>query len=366
MQYDKMPQRGFNMKKIYRRYFYDTAITASILVTFFMISLAVHNIFNTRALISPLFILSVFLISMLTNGYLYGIASALISVLAVNYAFTFPYFSFNFRIHENILSAIILIIVTVATSTLTTKIKRQEKIKLEAEKEKMRADLLRAISHDLRTPLTSIYGSSSTVIENYNALSDKMKLDILCNIRSDSQWLIRMVENLLSITRIDNSNVKLLKNSIVLEELIDSVLAKFKKHYPDQTVTLNMPDDFIIVSANALLIEQVLVNLLENAVIHAVGITELKLNIFVIDSKVVFEVIDNGCGIPKEKLKNIFSGYYMSENSLSDNQKRCMGIGLSVCSAIIRAHGGDIRAENRKSGGMVFRFTLEIEESANE
>ena len=344
----------------------NASIMFSILIVFFCISLAIHTIFNTQSLIPPLFVLAVFLISMLTSGYSYGIAATLISVLAVNFAFTFPYFSFNFTIHENVISAIILLLVTMPTSALTTKIKRQEKVRLQAEKEKMRADLLRAISHDLRTPLTTIYGSASTVIENYTAISDEQKLDILNGIQKDSRWLIRMVENLLSITKIDNSNVKLLKNSVVLEELIDSVLAKFKKSYPEQTVELNMPDDFIVLSADPLLIEQVLVNLLENAVQHAVGMTELRLNIFVIDSKAVFEVIDNGCGIEKEKLKNIFSGYYMADDSLSDNQKRCMGIGLSVCAAIIKAHGGDIRAENIKKGGMLFRFTLELEEEADE
>ncbi len=344
----------------------NICITGLTLVLFFFISLAVHTVFDTQTLIPPLFVLAVLVISMHTSGYFYGIAAALISVLAVNYAFTFPYFAFNFTIHENIISAIILICVTTATSALTTKIKHHEKMRLSAEKEKMRADLLRAISHDLRTPLTTIYGSASTVIENYEALSDEKKLDILSSIQQDSRWLIRMVENLLSVTKIDNSNLKLLKNPIVLEELVASVLAKFKKNYPEQTVELDMPEDFIIVSADAMLIEQVLLNLLENAVLHAVGMTELKLKIYVTDSEAVFEVVDNGCGIEKEKLKNLFTGNYMTNDVLSENQKRSMGIGLSVCATIIKAHGGCITAENIKKGGMVFRFTLELEEEVYE
>ncbi len=344
----------------------DAFITAFILIAFFFISLGIYIVFDTQELIPPLFILAVFLVSMLTSGYGYGIAAALISVLTVNFEFMSPYREFDFTVHENIISAIILLLVTIPTSALTTKIKRQEEVRLQAEKEKMRADLLRAISHDLRTPLTAIYGSASTVIENYAAISDEQKIDILGGIQKDAKWLIRMVENLLSITKIDNKSVKLLKNSVVLEELIDSVLAKFKKSYPEQRVELSMPDEFIAVSADALLIEQVLLNLLENAVQHAEGMTELKLNIFVADSKAVFEVIDNGCGIEKEKLKNIFSGYYTSDDSPLDNKKHCMGIGLSVCAAIIKAHGGDIRAENNEKGGMIFRFTLELEEAADE
>ena len=344
----------------------DFSIMVSILAVFFAISLVLHTWFDTESLIPTLFVLAVFLISLITNGYYWGIAAALASVLAVNFAFTFPFFSFNFAVHENIISAIVLLIVTIVTSALTTKIKRQEKVRLRAEKERLRADLLRAVSHDIRTPLTTIYGSASTVIENYAALSDEQKISILNGIQKDSKWLVRMVENLLSITRIDNSNVKLLKYSVVLEELVDSVLAKFRKSYPNQTVELNMPENFITLSADAMLIEQVLVNLLENAVQHAEGMTILKLNVFVMDSQVVFEVIDNGCGIEKEKLKNIFSGYYMADAALQDNQKKCMGIGLSVCAAIIKAHGGEIRAVNLKKGGMLFRFTLALEEAADE
>lgn len=337
-----------------------------ILAVFFFISLIIHIYLNTQILIAPLFILAVFLIALCTSGYFYGIFSALLSVLAVNFAFTFPYFAFNFTLQENIFSAIILISVTVITSTLTTKIKEQEKVKLQAETEKMKANLLRALSHDLRTPLTSIYGASSTVVENYNILSSEDKLDIISGIQKDSKWLIRMVENLLSITRIDNSNATVIKHSVVLEELVDSALNKFKKNYPDKKVLLSIPDEFIIVSADPLLIEQVLLNLLENAVQHAKGMTELKLNIVKQDLQVVFEVIDNGCGMEKEKLKNIFTGYYSEDNSLSDNQKRCMGIGLSVCATIIRAHGGEISAENLKRGGMVFKFTLMAEETCDE
>ncbi len=344
----------------------DGALTLFILIAFFFISLAIHSVFRSQALIPPLFILAVFLISLCTDGYIFGIASALIGVLAVNYAFTFPYFAFNFTIQENILSACILIFVTTATSTLTTKIKQHEKNRLTAEKEKMRADLLRAISHDLRTPLTAIYGSATTVAENFSVLSDEKKLDILRNISSDAQWLIRMVENLLSITKIDNSSVMLHKTPVVLEELIDSTIHKFKKNHPDCTVVLQIPDAFTMVSADPILIEQVLVNLLENAVQHAEGMTKLQLLVHLENTKAVFEVIDNGCGIEKEKLKSIFSGYYMTESSVPDNRKKCMGIGLSVCAAIIRAHGGEIFAENIKTGGMRFCFTLDTEAMTDE
>ncbi len=354
------------MKTKHKTFLMDAGITVGILAVFFLLSLDLNQVLNASTLIPSIFVLAVFLISLLTRGYWYGIFAALVSVLAVNFAFTFPYFAFNFKVHENIISAVILIVVTTVTSTLTTIIKRQEKMRLGAEKEKMRADLLRAVSHDLRTPLTAIYGAASTVIENYDAISDVQKQDILCGIQNDSKWLIRMVENLLSITKLDAGGVRLLKNPVVLEELVDTVLAKFKKNNPGQAVDLSMPQDFIIVAADAMLLQQVLLNLLENAVQHAKGMTELRLCISTEENQAVFEVMDNGCGMEKEKLKSVFSGYYTEEEGPTDSQKRCMGIGLSVCAAIIRAHGGEIEAENRRKGGMVFRFTLEMEEDADE
>lgn len=147
--------------------------------------------------------------SVITEGYIYGVVSALVSVLAVNFAFTFPYFSFDFTVMENIISGVILLVVAVITCGLTTTIKRQEAIKAESEKEKMRANLLRAISHDLRTPLTTIFGSSSALLEHYDEFSEEQNRQMIQGIKEDSLWLSRMVENLLTVTRIDGQKVKL-------------------------------------------------------------------------------------------------------------------------------------------------------------
>ena len=321
-----------------------------------------QHVFKVHEHITAVFIFAVFLISLLTNGYVYGIVAAFISMIAVNYAFTFPFFSINFMIPVNMISAIIMIVIAILTSTLTTQIKRHETMKAEGEKERMRANLLRAVSHDLRTPLTTIYGSAATLLENRDTLEEEQQIKILQGIKEDSEWLVRMVENLLSITRIDSGNVKIIKTPIVLEELIDSVIVKFRKRYPDFDITLDLPEDIVVIPMDAMLIEQVIVNILENAIQHAEGMTELILRVFVLGKQAIFEIKDNGCGISKEKLPYIFSGYYENKEEPSDGQKRNTGIGLSVCKTIIKAHGGDISAENIKGGGAVFRFILDTEE----
>lgn len=350
------------MKK-HKTFILDGIYTVITLILLFAINLAIEIIFDTRTLVSMLFVLGVFLISLKTHGYFWGILASLISVLLVNYAFTFPFYAFDLISPECIFSAVVMMIVAVMTGTMTTQLKTQEKIKAESEMERMRANLLRAVSHDLRTPLTSIYGSTSAVIENYDTLSKEQNLKLLGDVQKDSQWLIHMVENLLSVTRIDSSMVNLSKTPVVLEELIDSVLVKFKKRCPEQDIMIEIPDDFVSIPMDPILIEQVLLNLLENAVYHAEGMTELTLRVELKDKKAIFSVIDNGCGILPEVKDKIFNGYISTAATPMDGSRNNMGIGLSVCSTIVKAHGGTIHAENRKEGGAIFYFVLHAEES---
>lgn len=344
----------------------DILITSVILVLAFTISVVFQNVFGIDEQITTLFAFAVFLISLATKGYVYGIVSAFISTLAINYAFTFPYFAFDFITPVNLISAVVMIIIALLTGALTTKVKRNEEIRLESEKERMRANLLRAVSHDIRTPLTTIYGSAAALLENGEYLTEEQRTKMLNSIKDDSVWLVRMVENLLSVTRIDSGNVKITKTPTVLDELLESVLAKFKKRYPNQKVEVSIPEELLIVPMDAMLIEQVLVNILENAVMHGEGMTRLELRVETQGALAVFEVRDNGCGIPKEKMQDLFRGFYEQKEAPADSQKKNTGIGLSVCATIVNAHGGRISAENLPEGGALFRFTLRLEESVNE
>lgn len=339
----------------------NTIFALAILILFFLVSLMIKERLHANSLIPAIFALAVFLISLFTDGYGLGIIASLLSVLALNYAFTFPYFKFNFSIPENMISAVIMLVITILSSALATKVKKNEKMKAETEKEKMRANLLRAVSHDLRTPLTTIYGSSATIVEQLDCLSVEQLMQLATGIKEDAQWLMGMVENLLSVTRIDSDGVKIIKTTTVLEELIDAVLMRFKKRYPEQKITVKIPEEFISIPMDAVLIEQVIVNMLENAVQHAVGMTELMLHVYVQEEQAVFEISDNGKGIEKERLKDIFTGYFEKKDAPIDHQKSSMGIGLSVCASIIKAHDGSIEVENRKEGGCCFRFTLDME-----
>ena len=307
------------MKKL-SPYIKNSLITLLILCVSFLLGLVLNDALKVKEHVATVFVFAVFLTSLLTDGYIYGIVSAFISTLAVNYAFTFPFFAIYFTISANIISAVIMIIIAVLTSALTTKVKKHEAIKAEGDKERMRANLLRAVSHDLRTPLTTIYGSSSALLESRQSLSEQQQITMLNGIKEDSEWLMRMVENLLSITRIDSGKVKIIKTPTVLDELIDSVILKFKKRYPWQSISLDIPDDIVIIPMDAILIEQVIINILENAVTHAEGMTELSLKVFTLGKQAVFEIKDNGCGIREDRLKHILTAMKILPTETNETQ----------------------------------------------
>lgn len=346
----------------------NIVITVLILSIAFLISVMLKEILDVAERTTTVFVFAVYLISLWTDSYLYGIIASLVSVLLVHYAFTFPFYQMDFWNNPtSFFSAVIMIIIAILTSALTLKVKRQEVIRSESEKERLRANLLRAVSHDLRTPLTTIYGSAATLIENREILQEEQQRKILNGIKEDSEWLVRMVENLLSITRIDSGQVKIVKTPTVVDELIDSVMVKFNKRYPERDVEITIPEEILVVPMDAILIEQVLFNFLENAVLHATHMTQLSLRVLENEKTVTFEVQDNGCGIRKEQLQKIFIGYGVIDNEQpSDGQKHNTGIGLSVCATIIKAHDGEISAENVKEGGAVFRFTLMMEETKDD
>jgi two-component system sensor histidine kinase KdpD len=236
----------------------------------------------------------------------------------------------------------------------------QRHILIESEKEKMRSNLLRAISHDLRTPLTGILGASSTILENGDSVDKAMHNKLLINIKEDSQWLIRMVENLLSVTRINEGTMNVTKTPEAAEEIVAEALSRIRKRFTNRKISVKVPDIFLLVPMDGTLIEQVLINLLENAIKHSPEDSLVEVEVKKNGNFAVFEVIDYGEGIAEQDLPYLFEGYISNEKHSSDSA-RGMGVGLSICMSIIKAHNGKMEASNKKSGGAIFRFMLPLE-----
>ena len=237
----------------------------------------------------------------------------------------------------------------------------QRKIIIESEKEKMRSNLLRAISHDIRTPLTGILGASSAILEDGGNFDKQTHDKLISDIKEDSQWLIRMVENLLSVTRINEGTMNVTKSPEAAEEIVAEAIRHIRKRFPERKISVKVPDELLMVPMDGTLIEQVLINLLENAVKHSPEDSTIEVEVKLDDQYALFEVQDSGEGIAEEDFPYLFESYVPNGKRSADSS-RGMGIGLSICRSIIKAHGGKLEAANRDAGGAVFLFKLPLEE----
>ena len=227
----------------------------------------------------------------------------------------------------------------------------------------MRANLLRAISHDLRTPLTSIVGALNAVTENDALLDAKERTVLLCDAKKDAEWLINMVENLLSITRMEGDGApKLHKEDQLVEEVLGEAVSRFHKQYPALNVELLVPDEVLFVPMDAMLIEQVIMNLLINVEIHAKDATKAVLSAWRDDAYIIIKVEDDGCSFDPNVLTCLFDGRVGGHSPAGSDSVRTMGIGLSVCKTIVAAHGGTMAARNGPQGGASLTFTLPMKE----
>lgn len=340
----------------------DCLITIGFLAAATFACLLLHGEEKMGSNAPLVFVLAILLISRFTNSYFYGMFSSVVAVIEVNYIFTYPYFNLNFTLSGYPLTFVTMFSVSIVVSMLTTQIKQQEKVRTEIEKEQMRANLLRAVSHDIRTPLTSIVGAVSAVAENHDKLSEEKTLSLLGDVKEEAQWLVRVVENLLLVTRIDADSAKISKEPEPVEEILAEAVTKFKKRFPGAPIKTEMPEDVLFVPMDAMLIEQVLCNLMENAILHGGVVGEILLKVRTEEDYAIFCVADDGVGIAADVLPRILSESIYRENNENIDGKRNMGIGLTVCQSIIRAHGGRVIAYNRKEGGAAFEFSLPIKE----
>ena len=317
--------------------------------------------------VAVIFFLDVFLTALLTDGYLFSILIAVTGVLCVDYVFTEPYWEISFTLAGFPLTFIVMMFISVVTGMLTSRAKQVEILKREAERERIHSNLLRAVSHDIRTPLTGIVGATDVLLEQEDTLTREQRHQLAAAANEDARWLIRIVENLLSITRIgaQGDDAKVNKTQAVAEEVIEGAVAKFARRGYDLPVHVHLPKEVLLVPMDELLIEQVLLNLLENAAIHADGVTEVDVTLERRGDTARITVEDNGMGISHEKLNNLFdSSAYQSQQG---DRKRNMGIGLSVCKTVVQAHNGTIRGENvSRHGGARFVIELPMEEEDHE
>ncbi len=231
-----------------------------------------------------------------------------------------------------------------------------QQAQIHAEAERLRSSLLSSVSHDLRTPLAAITGATSSLLEGDKGLDAQTQKDLLETVSEEAERLNRLVNNLLEMTRLESGTLQVRKEWHPLEEVVGAALGRLVKSLRDRPMTTRLPADLPLVPINDVLLEQVLINLLDNAVKHTPDASPLELTAWAEEGAVIVEIADRGPGLAPGDEKRVFDKFYRGGGLTS----RGAGLGLAICRGIIEAHGGRVWAENRPGGGVAFRFTIPL------
>lgn len=313
---------------------------------------------ENSANIAIIYVLALILISRYTKGVWYGLISALFCVVCINYLFTYPYFQLNFTLTGYPVTFLVLLAITLLTSVTTSMLTKQEEILkqrerelLEAEREGIRANLLRSVSHDFRTPLTGMLVVCEAYREHKHQYSEEEIAQSFQQISEEAKWLLRMVENLLAITQIHSHDQSIEKRLEPVEEIIEEVMLRIRKRFPDASIEVTMPPVFVMVEVEPVLMMQVLINLLENAILYSQSERPIRLSVSYEEKQVIFKVRDYGVGLCMQEIDGLLKGKLTRDSHQhSGNHRKGMGIGLSLCKTIMEVHGGSLQAENRENG----------------
>ena len=353
--------------------FKDSAICLVVLTAATLAGYAFKAFQLADADIIMLYIIAVLVISIFTSKMYFCLISSFVGVVLFNCFFTCPEFSLSVHDAGYPVTFVTMFITAFIAGTLANKLKRniliaeqnareKEEAALLAQNEQLRANMLRSISHDLRTPLTSISGNASTLISGGDTLDESTRQQIYTDIYSESMWLIEMVENLLYATRIEDGRMQLNISVEILDDIVQEAVRHTKRTYPKRNIIVDMYDEIIPVMADANLIVQVIVNLMDNAVKYSDEDSDVTVSVRRENAHtVVISVSDHGSGISDEEKEKVFDMFYTGGSRSSDS-RRSLGLGLALCRSIITSHGGTISVSDNIPNGTVVSFTLPIGE----
>jgi two-component system, OmpR family, sensor histidine kinase KdpD len=284
-----------------------------------------------------------------------ALAAAIVGVLAFDFFFVPPYLTLVVSNPRHVVTLAVMCAVALLLSGLMDRIRAQadaaHRAGMQVETERLRSALLSSVSHDLRTPLAVITGSATTLLEE--GLDAPTRRDLLVTIREESDRLNRLVRNLLDMTRLEGGGLSVHKEWQVMEEVVGSALARVEDRLGGRSVSTSLPLDLPMVPFDSVLVEQVLINLLENAIKYTPEGSPIDIAASVVGDDVMVSVSDRGPGVPVEAAERIFEKFHRATD-----KEGGFGLGLAICRGIVIAHGGRLWLEPRSGGGAEFRFTL--------
>lgn len=354
-------------KQALRRIPLDLGITLAILLAATLLGLLFARLGFTNSNILLLYPLGVLLIAIATSHRIYSLSAAIAAVFLFNYYFVQPRFTLNAYEAGYPVTFVVMFLTAFVSGTLAIELKRSAREREEAavliEKERLRSAILRTISHDLRTPLTTISGNAGNLLENGESFDEATRRQIYADIYEDSLWLIDLVENLLSSTRLENGET-LQRSAELAEDILEDAVGHIRRTDSTQQITVVPPEELLLVRVDARLITQVVTNLLNNAILYTPSDAHITLTARRRGRMAEFEVSDDGPGIAPEDREHLFDQFYTGKGKRADG-RRGIGLGLALCRTIVEAHGGEISVSENQPHGAVFRFSLPIEEVAD-
>lgn len=317
--------------------------------------------------VAMVYLLGTVLVS-LRFGYGPSLLTAALSVVSFNYFFIPPYETFAVADPRHLVTFAVMVLVAALTSGLTQRIRHQaeearrlaedaHRAQREVESEQLRSALLSSVSHDLRTPLAVVTGAASTLLER--ELTAPVRRELTETILEEADRLNRLVQNLLDMTRLEAGSVRVRREWHSIEEIVGTALGRVETMLAGRPVVTALPSEGALVAIDALLVEQVLVNLLENAAKYTPAESPIEIAATLRDGAVSFAIADRGAGVPAEARDRIFEKFVRASSEPGG-----AGLGLAICKGIVTAHGGTIAVEERDGGGAVFRFSLPVEGEA--
>ncbi len=347
---------------------YNAVVTVGLQLVVALCGIALDTLGFSEATVVIIYVLGVLLTAVFTTTIHYCLAAAVLSILSFNYYFVEPRFSFRIEEADVPGTMVAMFAFALVAGYLVMQVRTSEhksaEARLMAQNEQLRADLLRSVSHDLRTPLTSISGNADMLLDNSATLSEAERLLLTKNIYEDATWLTGVVENLLMVTRFEHGRVSLSREVELLDDVVEDALRHVSPDASKHDIEYCPASELLLVRVDGHVMVQVVVNLVNNAITHTQGGSHIKIMAQREGEFAIVSVEDNGPGISPEDQPHIFEPFYTTRRVVADG-RRGFGLGLPLCRAIVEAHGGTLCYRQAEPHGTVFSFSLPLEEVSN-
>ena len=345
----------------------DTLVTLALQALAVACAMALDALGFSEATVVIVFVLGVLLTALCTTRTAFCLAAAGLSIMCFNFFLVDPRFSFRIEGADVPGTITVMFVVASIASYLVAQMRRSERASAEAQllaqNEQLRADLLRSVSHDLRTPLTAISGNADMLLDPGVELEDRERRAIAQSIKDDASWLTGVVQNLLAVTRLEDGHVALEGDVELVCDVVEEALRHVSPDVRHHELTYVPAEEVLLARMDAQVMVQVVVNLVNNAVVHTPAGSSIRVEVGREGAFATVTVADDGPGIADADKPYVFESFYTAGGAANDG-RRGIGLGLSLCKSVVEAHGGELRLKDASPHGAVFAFTLPLEEVA--